>query len=170
MSFKRVLGAVSCGLALSAVAITTTAQQASEVPVALRPSDIAWQPGPPALPAGAEVAVLTGNPAEPAPFTVRVRLPANYHMGAHRHSVAEYVTLLSGTLCIATGERPERAQAACLDPGSFFVTPANAVHAVWSQGPVEYQLHAAGPFDMTYVNPADDPRTPEGRDGRGQRR
>jgi len=36
--------------------------------------------------------------------------------------------------------------------------PANVVHSDWALGPVEYQIEALGPFDLIYVDPADDPR------------
>ncbi|MGH2375516.1 MAG: cupin domain-containing protein, partial [Gemmatimonadales bacterium] len=120
--------------------------------------DIAWQPAPPALPPGAESALLAGNPSESGQFTIRVRLPVNYRVPPHWHSVDEYVTLLSGTLCIGTGERTDFQHGTCVGAGTFFVMPAKLAHSLWTHGPVEYELHAVGPFDGTYVNPADDPR------------
>lgn len=38
------------------------------------------------------------------------------------------------------------------------MTPANLAHAFWTEGPAEYELHAMGPFEGTYLNPADDLR------------
>ena len=46
--------------------------------VALRPDDIKWGPAPPGLPAGAEAAVLTGNPSKAAPYVLRAKLPDGY--------------------------------------------------------------------------------------------
>ncbi|MGQ0704451.1 MAG: cupin domain-containing protein [Gemmatimonadales bacterium] len=138
--------------------VSLEAQQAPSGLVVVRPAEIVWQPVPPVLPPGAEFALLVGNPGEPGPFAMRVRVPANYRVGPHRHPVAEYVTILSGTLCIATGERTDYRQGTCLGAGAFFMTPANLAHALWTEGPAEYELHATGPFEGTYLNPADDPR------------
>ena len=45
----------------------------------LVPADkVQWGPAPPILPAGAQIAVLEGNPAEKGPIVMRLKLPANY--------------------------------------------------------------------------------------------
>ena len=128
-------------------------------PTVIRPGDIVWQPGPPTLEPGSQGAVLAGNPSQPGPFTLRVRLPARYRIAPHRHPVDERLTVLSGTLCFATAGPANVAQdTLCIGPGTFRVMPTNVVHSDWALGPVEYQIEALGPFDLIYVNPADDPR------------
>ena len=53
------------------------------------PADkVQWGPAPPILPAGAQLAVLEGNPgAKKGPVVMRLKLPANYNIPAHWHSM-----------------------------------------------------------------------------------
>ncbi len=144
--------------ALAPVAIAL-AQGGVGLPTIVRPGEIVWQPGPPTMEPGAQGAVLAGNPSQPGPFTLRVRLPARYRIAPHRHSVDERLTVLSGTLCFAAvGPASITPDTLCIGPGTFRLMPANVVHSDWAPGPVEYQIEALGPFDLTYVNPGDDPR------------
>ena len=135
------------------------AQGIATVPTVIRPTNIVWQPGPPTLEPGSQGAVLAGNPSQPGPFTLRVRLPAKYRIAPHRHPVDERLTVLSGTLCFAATTATNVApDTACIGPGTFRLMPANVVHSDWAPVAVEYQIEALGPFDLTYVNPSDDPR------------
>ena len=135
------------------------AQGIATVPTVIRPTNIVWQPGPPTLEPGSQGAVLAGNPSQPGPFTLRVRLPAKYRIAPHRHPVDERLTVLSGTLCFAATTATNVApDTACMGPGTFRLMPANVVHSDWAPVAVEYQIEALGPFDLTYVNPSDDPR------------
>ena len=135
------------------------AQGIATAPTVIRPANIVWQPGPPTLEPGSQGAVLAGNPSQPGPFTLRVRLPAKYRIAPHRHPVDERLTVLSGTLCFAANTATNVApDTACIGPGTFRLMPANVVHSDWAPVAVEYQIEALGPFDLTYVNPSDDPR------------
>ena len=42
--------------------------------------------------------------------------------------------------------------------GSFAVMPAGMKHFGWTTGETVMQIHGFGPFQIVYVNPADDPR------------
>lgn len=137
---------------------TSTAQEAPAELRVIRPADIEWQPAPPSLEPGAEGAVLWGDPSQPTPFALRIRLPANYRIAPHHHSVSERLTVISGTLCFATGTEATRSDSTCIGPGTFRLMPAGMVHTDWTTGPVEYQVDAVGPFDLTYVDPRDTPR------------
>jgi hypothetical protein len=44
------------------------------------PEDIDWQPFP-AFPPSARLAVVVGQPSEPAPYVVRVKVPAGLRLG-----------------------------------------------------------------------------------------
>lgn len=151
-------------LALAAVPAGLTAQAPAkpapmtEVIVAHAPS-LAWAPGPPSLPPGAEFVLLEGNPTEAVPLTFRLRFPANYRIPPHFHSVVEHVTVFAGTLNIGMGEQATYTAGTALNAGSFGALPAKMVHYAWA-GPegVTFQLHSVGPWGITYVNSADDPR------------
>jgi len=60
---------------LAAVSATASAQQ----------SDLKWGPAPAIFPAGAQMAVLQGDPGSAELFTVRLRFPDGYKVAPHTH-------------------------------------------------------------------------------------
>jgi quercetin dioxygenase-like cupin family protein len=145
---------LSFGAALSAAPLLAQAAHT------LVPADkVQWGPAPPALPAGAQIAVLEGNPSEKGPVTLRLRFPANYNIPPHWHSMAERVTVLSGALNVGMGDKLDRQGSQALEPGGFVSLPANMHHFAWTAVPTIVQISLEGPFDIFYVNPADNPQT-----------
>ena len=71
---------------------------------------IEWKAGPAAIPPGAEMAVLEGDPTKEGPFVVRFQFPEGYHIPPHTHPKTERVTVISGTLFLAMGENLDRNQ------------------------------------------------------------
>ena len=122
------------------------------------PTSVEWKPGPAAIPAGAKMAVLEGDPTKEGMFVVRFQFPEGYHIPAHTHPKTERVTVISGALYLATGESLDRTSAKKLPAGSFGYWPAGMKHAAWSDGETVIQLHGVGPWQINYINPADDPR------------
>jgi quercetin dioxygenase-like cupin family protein len=122
------------------------------------PTMIEWKAGPAALPPGARMAVLEGDPTKEGPFVVRFQFPDGYHIPPHTHPKTERVTVISGTLDLATGGALDRTGAKKLPAGSFGYWPAGMKHTAWSEGETVIQLHGIGPWQINYVNPADDPR------------
>jgi len=122
------------------------------------PTSIEWKPGPAAIPPGAKMAVLEGDPTKEGPFVVRFQFPAGYHIAAHTHPKTERVTVISGALYLAAGESLDRNSAREIPAGSFGYWPAGMKHAAWSEVETVIQLHGVGPWQINYVNPADDPR------------
>jgi quercetin dioxygenase-like cupin family protein len=122
------------------------------------PDAIQWKEGPPSLPPGARMATLEGDLTKEGPFVVRVKLPDGYHVPPHTHPRAERLTVVAGTFHIAMGEKLDRAAAQSMPAGAYGTWGAGMKHAVWAQGETIIQLHGIGPWGITYVNPADDPR------------
>jgi len=122
------------------------------------PTTIEWKPGPAALPPGAKMAALEGDPTKEGPFVVRFQFPDGYHVAPHTHPKTERVTVISGTLLLAIGEALDRSSAKKLPAGSFGYWPAGMKHTAWSEGETVIQLHGIGPWQINYVDPADDPR------------
>src|SRR6266568_5871548 len=122
------------------------------------PDQIKWKAGPAALPPGAKMAVLEGDPTKEGSFVVRFQFPDGYHVAPHTHPKTERVTVISGALYLATGEALDRNSAKKLPAGSFGYWPAGMKHTAWSEGDTVIQLHGIGPWQINYVNPADDPR------------
>ena len=119
---------------------------------------VEWKAGPAALPPGAKMAVLEGDPTKEGPFVVRFQFPDGYHVAPHTHPKTERVTVISGALYLAMGDALDRSSAKKLPAGSFGYWPAGMKHAAWSEGETVIQLHGVGPWQINYVNPADDPR------------
>jgi quercetin dioxygenase-like cupin family protein len=122
------------------------------------PTEMQWGDGPAGLPRGAKMVALAGSPKEPGPFTVRFQFPANYKVPPHTHPTAEHVTVISGKLNLGVGEKLDQSASRELAPGSFGVMPAGMTHFAWTSEPTVVQIHGSGPFEIKYVNPADDPR------------
>ncbi len=141
-----------------ALGVIVTAAPAPDHHVVVPPEKIQWQPAPPVLPPGAQITVLEGNPAEKGPIVMRLKLPANYTIAPHWHSMTERLTVLSGTFNIGAGDTVDRAGSQALGAGGFVSLPAKMHHYAWVKTPTIVQLNLEGPFDLFYVNPGDDPQ------------
>ncbi len=135
------------------------AMEGDEGHIAVNVSDLTWSPAT-GLPAGAEVAVIEGNPAEEGPFTLRVKTPDGYTIAPHWHPAVEHVTVLAGQFHFGMGETVDREMAEVLTAGGFAAMQPKMPHFAWTTGETILQLHGIGPWGITYVNPEDDPRTP----------
>ena len=118
---------------------------------------LAWGPAPPVFPTGAKMAVLAGDPSQPGLFTVRLELPDGYRVAPHFHPTDEYLTVISGTFLLGMGDELSAAKATALPAGGFGTVGANMHHYAIARGKTVVQVHAMGPFVLTYVNAKDDP-------------
>jgi quercetin dioxygenase-like cupin family protein len=118
---------------------------------------LAWGPAPAVFPAGARMAVLHGNPGKPELFTVRLDFPNGYTIPPHFHPTDENVTVISGSLRLGMGDKVDVAHMTTLPAGGFITAGANMHHWARANGHTVVQVHAIGPFALTYVNAADDP-------------
>ena len=130
------------------------------LPLALRAQapTLAWGPAPPVFPAGAKMAVLQGDPSKEGLFTVRLDLPDGYRVAPHYHPTDEYITVISGTFLLGMGDTLSAAKATVLRPGGFGTVDATMHHYALTRGRTVVQVHAMGPFVLTYVSSKDDPR------------
>ena len=71
----------------------------------------------------------------------------------------ENVTVLAGTLNMGMGDAFDASATKALPAGSFLVMPKGTRHFAFTTGETILQVHSIGPWGITYVNPADDPRT-----------
>jgi len=130
---------------------------AADPPGPMQPEEIKWGPAPPVLVAGAEMAVLAGDPAKSGPVTLRLKLPAGYAIAPHWHPTDERVTVISGHLGLGMGDTLDKKKSKVLKPGGYAVASANMHHFAWTKSGAIVQVDLMGPFAITYVNPADDP-------------
>jgi quercetin dioxygenase-like cupin family protein len=112
----------------------------------------------PLLPGAAQSALLVGDPSKPGVFMAYLKFPANYEIPAHTHPFAEVVTVLKGTVWNGMGEKLDRSKGDKLGAGSTFTLPAGHAHYLWNDEETVVLLTATGPWNITYINPGDDPR------------
>ena len=123
--------------------------------------EAAWGPAPPVVPPGAMIAVMSGDPGKPAPYTVRLKFPAHYAIGAHSHPTDENVVIVSGALTFGMGDKLDKKAAAnkTLMGGGYAMMPSGMNHYAFTGAQeTTIVLYGMGPVDFKYVNPADDPR------------
>ena len=71
---------------------------------------------------------------------------------------SEYVTIVSGTFHIGMGDKLDEKKGMQLTAGGYAEAPPKMNHFAWASRPTVVQIHGQGPFAISYVNPADDPR------------
>ena len=156
---KNPVAATLLFASLSAIAAEPAAQKvAAARPAAtmLNPSDLKWGDAPPVFPKGAQVTVLHGNPFAKGIYALRLKMPDGYKIAGHWHTLDEQLTILSGTFVLHLGDSMD-APAHELTAGGYHFLPAKMHHAAEAKGEVVLEVHGAGPFDLHYLNPADDP-------------
>jgi len=121
------------------------------------PDKLQWGAPPPVFPAGAQMAVVQGDPSAKGIFVVRLKAPAGYKVMPHWHPSAEYVTVLSGDFQVGMGDKWDDGKMQTLPQHSFAAVPAHHNHYAGFKTDGEIQVSGMGPFQLTYVNPSDDP-------------
>jgi quercetin dioxygenase-like cupin family protein len=144
---------------LLAILVLAAVPMAQDAPILVQPADVTWVEGSPALPPGSKMAVIQGDPKKEGRFTLRAKLPADYKVMPHFHPDVETVTVLSGTFYASMGDTFDASKTKAMPAGSFLALPAKSPHFVYTKEETIIQVSATGPWTLTYVNPADDPRT-----------
>ncbi len=125
---------------------------------AFKPDQIKWGPPPPFVAAGAQFAVLEGDPtAASGEFTIRLKMPAGYKIAPHWHPKRENVTVLSGTFKVGMGDTFDNSKMMDFPAGSFAYLDPDMHHYAMASGETIVQVHGQSPVVFNYVNPADDP-------------
>jgi quercetin dioxygenase-like cupin family protein len=161
--------AVAFALAIATVAAyaSDSAQQPGQMMASTNsaaPTGIAglgatkWGPPPPALPPGVKFAVMSGDPASNGFVSMRAKMPPGYTVPPHFHSSDEHVTVLSGTLLFAMADKVDPKAETAFKTCGYFVAKANMHHYARTVSGAVVQIDLIGPFSITYLNPADDPR------------
>ena len=129
---------------------------AKAAPSSVNAGEIKWGDAPPDLPKGAQMAVLNGDPTKNAPFALRLKMPAGYKIPPHWHTKDEQLTVISGAFVLHMGDTME-APATTLTAGGFHFLPGKAHHAAETTEEAVVQVNGTGPFDIHYLNAADNP-------------
>ena len=165
MQIAKTIAYVALTLTLIGGLMVAAAQAAGDKAehMMVAPDAVKWVDAPPSLPAGAKWAVLEGDPTQAGPFAFRVKVPVGYKMPPHKHPNIEHVTVISGTFHFGMGEQLDESQAKPLPAGSFGAIPADSPHYFLTKEETVVQAHGIGPWGITFVNPADDPRQRTGQ-------
>jgi quercetin dioxygenase-like cupin family protein len=116
----------------------------------LAPSEFNWVVGD----NGIGRAVITGNSAEPGLYAYRVRFPVGLRIQPHYHPDDRIVTVISGTLHMAYGDRFDESVLERLPTGSLWTEPGGQPHFVWArEGEVIIQVIGNGPSATVEMSP-----------------
>ncbi|HMK44036.1 MAG TPA: cupin domain-containing protein [Dissulfurispiraceae bacterium] len=124
----------------------------------VRPEDIDWKPFA-AFPPAVCLAIVVGQPSEPGPYVIRVKVPSGVKLMPHRHPEDRIYTVISGVFYIGLGDQFDEEKLVAYPPGTVIVLPGNTSHFHWAKSS-DYitQVTAIGPLGIEYINPSDDPR------------
>lgn len=108
---------------------------------------------PPGL-SGVQAAQILGDPSQPVPYLVRVKLGTDARIPPHTHPDERSSTVLKGTLYVGFGETFAESQIVAVPTGGVYVAPAGVPHYLWAKdGEVIYQEAGTGPTGVTFVKP-----------------
>lgn len=116
-----------------------------------------WGPAPAVFPAGAKMAVVSGDPAKTGPFVVEFAFPSGYRIPPHSHPTDETIKVVKGTFRVGMGTVFDEAKTTSMRVGASGSMKAGQPHFAMADGSTVVTVSSTGPFAMTYVNPSDDP-------------
>ena len=147
-------------LFIAGVCLTQQAKDSkSSGHVLVNPGQIQWQPAGPSLPAGAQLAVLDGDPAQAgAMYAVALKMPSGYKIPPHSHPMDAGVVVVKGTFMMGLGDKVVESKAHELPIGTYMRLSKGVRHFEWTKSETILYIYGQGPLDTIYVDPADDPR------------
>jgi hypothetical protein len=92
-------------------------QTGGAVFTAILSEDVDWKPFP-TFPPSARLAVLVGQPWEPGPYLIRVKVPHGVRLMPHRHPEDRIYTVISGVFYVGRGEEFEPDKLEAYPPGA----------------------------------------------------
>jgi len=66
--------------------------------------------------------------------------------------------VISGTFNMGAGDKLDPTKTKALAAGGVAIMQPKTTHFAWNKEETIVQVHGMGPWGVTYVNPADDPR------------
>jgi quercetin dioxygenase-like cupin family protein len=138
-------------------ALDTTSTSAVAAGDTAQPGSLAWGPAPQVFPAGAKMAVVSGDPTREGQFQVQLSFPDGYKIPPHFHPTDEVLTVQEGTFLVGMGDKLDPKKTKAMGTGGSGTMAAGMHHFGIARGATVVAVSAQGPFAMTYVNPADDP-------------
>ena len=126
--------------------------------ISILPEDIEWKPFA-SFPPEARLAALVGDPTQPGPYVIRVKVPSGVKLMPHRHPEDRIYTVMSVVFYIGLGDQFDGEKVKAYPPGCPVVLPGDAPHFHWAKsGEYVTQVTAIGPLGLEYMDSRDDPR------------
>jgi uncharacterized RmlC-like cupin family protein len=144
-------------LALGLLLAGTAIAFAQDMRPPINADDVKWGPVPPNIAAGAQLAVISGDPSKEGLYVLRLTMPSGYKVPAHYHPQYENVTVLTGEFHVGMGDKLDTDKGMLLRPGGYVEAPAKMHHYAWVTSDTIVQVAGPGPFGIIYVDPTDDP-------------
>jgi uncharacterized RmlC-like cupin family protein len=102
--------------------------------------------------AGIRTTVMSGDPTQDGPYTIRLSVPANTKIQAHTHRDDRTAVVISGVWYFGYGTVAGAAAEKPLPAGSFYTEPSSVAHfAETKADPVVVYITGHGPTDTVYV-------------------
>jgi len=143
------LGIACC---LFTAPVVGAAQSSAAAPTIVRADQAKYGSPPAPYPAGATMAVLSGDPSKAgSEYAVRLKLVNGTKIGVHTHGDTENVTVISGTLLVGVGTAFDAAKMLALKPGDYVSIPSGTPHFAMARGLTVVQVNGVGPASMTLL-------------------
>ena len=146
-----------CVVALVSIVGIAIGQDGKSAHVMVKPADLKWGAPPPVFEQNAKFTVVSGDPGKAGLYVVRLDMPPGYKIAPHWHPTDEHVTVLSGSFALGMGDKFDQSKMKTLPQNGYALLPAEMRHYAMAKSRAVVQVHGMGPFQLTYVNPADDP-------------
>lgn len=124
--------------------------------VVIQENEVKWVDAPHLGP-GVQSAVLEGDPASSGAYTLRIKTPDGFKVPPHWHPMDENLLVIEGTFMVGMGEKFDPSALQSMTAGGYAFVPKEMRHFAMSKGETIVQVYGNGPFQVIYVNPADDP-------------
>jgi quercetin dioxygenase-like cupin family protein len=148
-SLRLKLAFVVMGVVLVAEAL---AQSDAPGVMRLTPDEMTWSAQGLLAQPGMEQLALVGDPAQPGPYTLRLKFPKGHRVAPHTHPDSREVTVLSGVFATGYGTVFDSAKLKILPAGSFYTEPANIPHFIEVKEDTVLQVSGTGPSGRTFID------------------
>ena len=85
-------------------------------------------------------------------------MPDGYEIRPHTHPTSERLRVIDGTVMLGSGKQWDNGKLKTLAKDGEMSIGAREPHFLRAQGRTIVEVQSSGPFQITYVNAADDPR------------
>ncbi|MGH7527712.1 MAG: cupin domain-containing protein [Gemmatimonadales bacterium] len=150
----RIRTLLSATAALFLVMPRLAAQSADSAP------PLQWFTAPALFPRGANLALISGDPLRPGPFSALLSLPDGYKMPPHFHTTDEHVEVKQGSFLVGMGDKMDLKKTRAMTVGDTATAPAGMHHYAAAKGATIVSVTATGPYVMTYVHSEQEPWRP----------